>query len=581
MKIMQIKKIALLFSLSLFNQFIYSQLKTEKFNFISPVDFPIYLAGNFGEIRAEHFHAGIDIKTQGVVGKSIYSIDDGYISRIKISANGYGKTLYIDHPNGFTSVYGHLSNFTPEINSFIKDLQYNGKQFEVDYYAQKNEFMVQKGQIIGFSGNTGQSSGPHLHFEVRDSKNQEPLNPLLFSFDVKDNIPPVLYNFWIYPANKNSYINELNQPAFYGLKKENSNYRITDTIKIAGKAYFGYEIYDFLNDSKNKCGIYTLAILINNKQEYFHTLERLSFSEMAYVKSHIDYSERMRTKKTVQRTSIAPNNKLSIYKQKNNNGSFRFNQDSIYNIQFVASDVNENKTILNFTVKGVKSNNESFSDTLQTKTFYWNTENSFITGDIQVIFQANTFFDTTYFTYSNQEPIENSYSLVHKVHDKYTPVLKPYSLSIKTINLPENLKEKALIAQKSTNGNGNGNNWKQFISWGGDYVNGYVVANVKELGEYFVLVDTIAPTIKPIENKKQFTFTDSLKFFINDELSGIKNYNGYIDNNWALFEYDPKNNLLFYIFDEQKINKNSEHELELFVIDQKGNISTYYTKFYW
>ncbi len=311
---MQLKKILLLFYIGFSNLFIYSQLKNDSAIFQSPVDFPIYLAGNFGEIRAEHFHAGIDIKTQGVEGKKIYSIDDGYISRIKITANGYGKTIYIEHPNGYTSVYGHLRDFAPEINKRVKDIQYQNKKFEVDYFPPKDEFQFKKGEIIAYSGNTGQSSGPHLHFEIRDSRNQDPLNPLLFNFPIKDDIAPVFNSLFIYPATKYSLINGLYQPAFYSLIKENESYKINDTINLSGRFYFGYEINDFLNDSKNRCGIYTLSVLINNQEAYHHKIDRISFSEMGYVRSHIDYSERIRSKKTIQRTYIAPNNKLSIYK---------------------------------------------------------------------------------------------------------------------------------------------------------------------------------------------------------------------------------------------------------------------------
>jgi hypothetical protein len=573
---MQLKKILLLFCISITSTTLYCQLKPNNTpSFQSPVDFPIYLAGNFGEIRAEHFHAGIDIKTQGVEGKKIYSVDDGYISRIKITANGYGKTIYIDHQNGYTSVYGHLSTFTPKINSIIKDLQYQNKKFEIDYFPKANEISVKKGNLIALSGNTGQSSGPHLHFEIRDSRNQNPLNPLLFNFPVSDNIAPVFYGFKIYPTTKKSLINGIHQPGFYNLIRENGEYRIVDTIKLSGKFYFGYEIYDFLNESKNRCGIYTLSVLINNQEVYYHQIDNISFSEMGYVKSHIDYSEKMRTKKTVQTTYIAPNNNLSIYKKYTNQGIFDFCSDSIFNVQLIATDVYGNKSSITFIAKGPTEINCQSDDSLENTTaFDWKVENRFSNEDIQLIFPEKTFFDTLSFTYSTADPMENSYSLVHKIHNKYTPLLKSYSASIKTINLPNELTEKALIVQM----NGNGKK----IAYGGEYINGFITTSLKEFGDYYVVVDTLAPLTTPILKEKNIIHPDStIRFTIKDDLSGIKTYNGYIDNNWALFEYDPKNDLLFYTLDGQRLNKNNDHELELFVIDQKGNISTYYTTFYW
>ncbi|MGE0088196.1 MAG: M23 family metallopeptidase [Bacteroidales bacterium] len=573
---MQLKKILLLFCISITSTPLYCQLNTSnKPSFQSPVDFPIYLAGNFGEIRAEHFHAGIDIKTQGVEGKKIYSVDDGYISRIKITANGYGKTLYVDHPNGYTSVYGHLSTFTSEINSLIKNLQYQNKKFEIDYFPKADELKVKKGDLIAFSGNTGQSSGPHLHFEIRDSRNQNPLNPLLFNFPITDNIAPVFNSFIIYPTSKNSLINGIHQPGFYNLIKENGDYRIADTLKLSGKFYFGYEIYDFLNGSKNRCGIYTLSVLINNEEVYYHLIDNIAFSEMGYVKSHIDYSEKIRTKKTVQTTYIAPNNNLSIYKKRNNQGIFDFSSDSIFNIQLIATDVHGNKSNISFIVRGTSiTNNQTTDYHANTTPYDWNVENRFSTENIQLIFPAKIFFDTLSFTYATADPMENSYSLVHKIHNKYTPILKSYSASIKTINLPAELTEKALIVQK------NGND--KIVAFGGDYINGYITTPLKEFGDYYVLVDTLAPLTTPILKEKNIIHPDStIRFTIKDDLSGIKTYNGYIDNNWALFEYDQKNDLLFYILDGQRINRNTNHELELFVIDKKENISTYYTTFYW
>ena len=218
--------------------------------------------------------------------------------------------------------------------------------------------------------------------------------------------------------------------------------------------------------------------------------------------------------------------------------------------------------------------NQSTDSIADSTPFDWKVENKFTTDNIQLVFPAKTFFDTLSFTYSASDQIENSYSLVHKIHNKYTPIYKSYSASIKTINIPNELTEKTVIVQK----NGDG----KTISSGGEFINGYVVANLKEFGDYFVMIDTVAPQIISILKDRSIIHPDStIRFTIKDDLSGIKTYNGYIDNNWALFEYDLKNDLLYYIIDEQRINKNTDHELELLVIDQKGNINTYYTTLYW
>ena len=198
---MQYKKLSLLFSLLLLSYLLFGQINYKNIDFLSPVDFPIYLSGNFGEIRSAHFHSGIDIKTQGVSGKKIHAVEDGYISRIKVSVNSYGKTLYINHPNGYTTVYGHLSKFNLKIDKLVKDIQYQNNEYEINYFPKKGELKVNKGDIIAYSGNTGSSEGPHLHLEVRETNNQIPVNPLLFNFDVKDNIPPVFYSLKIFSVS--------------------------------------------------------------------------------------------------------------------------------------------------------------------------------------------------------------------------------------------------------------------------------------------------------------------------------------------------------------------------------------------
>ncbi|OFX22946.1 MAG: hypothetical protein A2041_00285 [Bacteroidetes bacterium GWA2_31_9b] len=572
---MQLKKLVLLFSLILSNHFIYSQLILKDSNFRSPVDFQIFLAGNFGEIRAEHFHAGIDIKTQGVEGKNVYSVYDGYISRIKISANNYGKALYIEHTNGYTSVYGHLSSYSKQINNIIKDIQYKNKQFEVDYYPKENEFPVKKGDIIGYSGNTGRSSGPHLHFEIRESREQIPVNPMFFDFSIEDNIPPVFYTLAMYPLSENSLINNSNKSQYFTINGKNGKSIIPDTIYVSGKFGIGIELYDFLNNSKNQCGIFTLTIKLDTNIVYNHKIDKVPFSEIGYIKSHIDYAERIKSKKTIQKTFIEPNNHLTIYKSTVNNGIFDLESDTIQKITLTACDINNNCSNLSFFVKSSPVMNLIDSiKPIKNDPFQWDIENKFNDKGINLIFPPKTFFDTVNFTYSIGEPIKNSYSSVHIIHNKYTPVYKSYTASIKTINLPDEFKEKAFIALVNDN--------NETIYQGGVFINGYLTTQLKEFGNFVVLVDTVVPEIKNIQKDNSIVHPDnSIKFIVKDMLSGIKSYNGYIDNNWALFEFDPKNDLLVYFLDEQKIKKNSNHEIELFIIDNKGNINTYYSTFNW
>ncbi len=571
---MQYKKFILVFYTLLSSSFLFSQINADSIHFRSPIDFPIYLSGNFGEIRSTHFHAGIDIKTQGVIGKKIYAVEDGYISRLKVSVNSYGKTIYINHPNGYTTVYGHLNQFNPKIAKIIKDIQYKNNEFEINYFPDPKELPVKKGEIIGYSGNTGSSQGPHLHFETRETNQQVPVNPLFFNFDIKDNIPPILYNLTIYPLNSNSRINDQNKISHFDLIKNNNSYSISDSnrIYLTGKIGFGIEMYDFLNKSHNKCGIYSLQVLIDSIEIYSHIIDKFSFYESAYVKSHIDYAEKNNSKKTIQKTFVAPNNNLSIYKSVLDRGIYSFNNDTIYDIKIIATDVYGNKSTLSFKAYSktpetihphTKSPEGIFMD--------WEVDNKFETDEVKINIPKKSLFDTLYFKYSESTPEFKAYSLIHHIHNIYTPINKAYSLSIKTRNLPQELKSKAFIAELLED---------EINSIDGEVVNGHIVAEAKTFGDYVVLVDTIPPKIIPLTNFND-TINSKIQFTIKDDLTDIKSYNGYIDNNWALFEYDAKNDLLFYLIDEDRLKKGKKHELELFITDNKDNISTYYTTFNW
>lgn len=571
---MQFKKLLQIFYLLTISFPLCSQEKNKNIDFTVPVDIPIYLSGNFGEIRSTHFHAGIDIKTQGVIGKKIYAVNDGYISRIKVSANGYGKTIYINHPNGHTTVYGHLNDFNKKIAKKVKELQYENREFELNHFPNPSEFPVKKGDLIGYSGNTGSSLGPHLHFEVRETNGQVPLNPLQFDFHIKDNISPVLYNLVLYPVQKNSTVNNAHKKQHFKLKRYTQGYSLVDTsiIEVTGGIGFGVEMYDYLNGSRNRCGVYSLSVFVDSLLIYNHTIDKFSFYETGYVRSHIDYTEKIKSKRTIQKAFIAPNNNLSIYNTSIRRGVYEFKNDSTHHIKILATDVYGNQSKLDFKVKGVIPNDttavvqsESLGNLMN-----WNQENTFETEELSLIIPKNALFDSIYFKYNKTKPDFAAFSNVHNIHSIYTPLNKKYTLSIKTINLPDELKNKAFIAEINDD---------EIKSIGGDVVNGHIVGETNMFGSYVVLADTVSPEIKLLTNINQID--QKIEFIIKDELTGIKSYNGFIDNNWALFEYDLKNDLLFYTIDKDKIEQGKEHELELFVIDNKDNVSTFYTTFYW
>ncbi len=292
--------------------------------FISPVDFPISLSGTFAELRAGHFHSGIDIRTAGEEGKPIVACADGYVARIKISPYGFGKALYIDHPNGYTTVYAHLQKMSPAIDAWLKSEQYKLEKFDVDLFPPKNLLKVKQGEIICYSGNSGSSEGPHLHFEIRNTKTEMPVNPQLFGLPVKDFIRPVISALRISPEVNGGTINGKTTPLIPELTGWGPVYKLKDKnpININGSYSISVQVSDLLNGSNNKNGIFRFAVYIDSVLCFDWQAETFNFNETRYINSFIDYSHYYNTGKRYITTRIAPNNKLTMYKTATNQGIF-------------------------------------------------------------------------------------------------------------------------------------------------------------------------------------------------------------------------------------------------------------------
>ncbi len=558
----------------------YSQTEKTSNYFVAPVRIPIYLSGTFGELRSNHFHSGIDIKTQGVTGKAVQSIADGYVSRIKITTKSYGRAIYITHDNGYTSVYGHLDKFSENIEHYLKNQQYEKKSHIVDLFPTPGEFPLKKKQIIGYSGNSGYSFGPHLHFEIRNSVNQHPLNPLNLGIHIKDDIHPRIYRIAIYPLEDNSLVNGEHKKVIMNATGENGHYKMANNqlIEVSGRIGFGIETYDYHNGSINRCGVHSIEMLVDSTRHYYHVIDEFSFSETRYINSLIDYEAKQRDKYKIQKSFVQPNNPLSIYKEVNGNGSVVFNDTNVHHIQYKVNDIYNNTSTISFLVKNapVDTTGNVWPDTNYTMLMPFNKENQFSDTGIKITIPKNSLYDTLKFKYSTREPGKDMYSDIHVIHDKFTPVQKYFTLSIHPDTLDEELQDNALIIKLEDD--------DEIESMGGSYsyIDGYVTAYIREFGEFAIAIDTIAPEITPLHpNKIKYAKDDIIAFKATDELSGIAEYTGYIDNQWVLFEYDFKNDKIMYFIDDERLNKNQQHTLELFVIDAKNNIASYHTTFYY
>mgnify|MGYP006273722467 CR=1 FL=1 len=548
--------------------------------FIPPLNIPLYLTGTFGELRPGHFHAGIDFKTQEEIGKPVFSIEEGYVARVKVQENGYGKALYINHPGGITSVYAHLDKFMDDIAAYVKEKQYEHQTFEIDLFPDADRFVLNKSDIIGLSGNTGGSLGPHLHFELRETSSEKPMDPMKYYKDFKDNIKPGIRNIAFYPASKHSLVNHRNDKLIITPAYHEGEFHIEDTILVSGKFGIGVETYDYMNETNNRYGVKSVKLFSDSALHFHQQMEKFSFYETRYINSLVDYEEKVKQNLNIQKLFIEPNNKLSTYRYTNNNGYLVYNDHRLHKIRIEINDFLSNQTFIELNIKNAahhpqqKNQKQVAGDHIMP----YQVSNSFKNPFVEVYFPAGCFYDTLHFDYEVKEmPSTGSYaSPVHQIHNPYTPVHKSYELKIKPENLPEYLYPKTFIAYI----NGEDDNPYEYA--GSETADGFLKANPRKLGEFALIVDTISPEIRPLNifHDQDMSQEDSIRLRITDELSGISSYEGRIDGEWVLFEYDKKNDLLFYAFDENRLQMNKEHELVLKVSDQVDNTSAFSIKFF-
>ncbi len=548
-------------------------------SFGAPVKFPIILSSNYGELRTDHFHSGIDIKTEGVSGKKIIAVEEGYVSRISVSPGGFGKALYLSHPSGYSTVYGHLSSFSKEVEVYVKKHQYQEKSFQINLFPKEGEFRLAKGETIGYSGNTGSSLGPHLHFEVRDSRTENPLNPLLFNFDVDDTIHPVFYSIFLYPLALDSHVDFKGEKTRMVVVHENGVFSLEENnpIVVGGMIGIGIEAYDFLNSSRNRCGIYSIEVLLDQVPHFYQEMDEFSFSESRYINSHIDYEEKVLNNRNIHQTFVAPNDKLSVYKLLHDRGRLSFFDNENHEITLIIKDAYQNESRLDFIVASRWGHGQEIARPQRTYTriMLHDARNIYQHYGFELNIPPGALYDTLHFTYAKSPGIPGSYSEVHHVHNELTPVHRYFDMRIVPDSVPAGIEEKLLLASLDEK--------NEIHSLGGEFKSGAVEVRARNFGRFVVVADTIPPEINPLTpvDNQDLSGKHYLKFRISDDLSGIRSYNGFIDDQWVLFEYDPKNELLVYRFDGDRLTNNKHHELVLTVIDNKKNISVYQGSFFW
>ncbi len=566
-----LKKTIFLFSILLIHKNLIAQINSvpaiSKDYFINPLDIKLYLAGSFGEIRPNHFHSGIDIKTNQREGYPVYAVADGYISRTRVQIGGFGNALYINHPNGITSVYGHLKKFNPLIAQVVKNNQYREHSFTQDLILTPIEIPVKKGDVIAWSGNTGGSAGPHLHFELRNTKTEETINPLSLGIEIPDHIAPYINSLYLYQTD-NQPFDDLTPKQVFPVYGENGNYNLgkNATIFVNGQFGLGISTYDQFDGSSNKNGLFSTTIKLDDSIIYQTAISKFSFDNTRAVNAYIDYSYKLKSGITVQKGFASQNPKVKFYNTLVDDGFIKLTDNELHTINYILKDIAGNTTTLSFKLK----NNPDLALKSLIKQsgikMLCAENNTFKNDEIKLNFPKGIFYNDLNFLFSESSKPSYSVSKIYKIHNKYTPVHDVFELSIKPDSSLKNRNK--LVVFNTVSG-----------YQGGDYKDGYVTANPKVLGDFYLRYDSIAPIITPINIKEGINLSsqDQIIVRIGDNLSGIKSFNGYIDGNWVLMEYDYKTGKLWNDLDKNL--KPGKHTFGLLVSDNKDNKNLYSISF--
>ncbi|SEA95355.1 Peptidase family M23 [Flavobacterium gillisiae] len=553
----------------LFSGAILAQTEYPKDYFSPPLDIPMQLSGNFGELRPNHFHAGFDFRTLQREGLEVHAVADGYVSRIKISTYGNGKAIYITHPNGFTSVYCHLQKGVGAIENYIEKAHYKEKSFEIEMFLKPNELVVKKGQTIALTGNTGSSEGPHLHFEFRDSKTEKIINPMLFGFDkdVKDTKKPSVSAVYVYPVDSKTSVNQSKRPLLLNLSLQKDGSYLANKVAANGKIGFGITAVDYDNVSGNRNGIYKLQTYLNGKPSFGYQLDTYSFDDMRYVNALIDYSRYKTTSQRVQKLFMVNPYKLSFINTDDANGIVTVvpNLTSVYRIE--VSDFQGNTTKISIPISYDLSSTIIDKEPVVSNYFVKvNKDNNFTKNNMSVFFPAGTFYEDFDMNFNVKD--DTLY-----LHDETVPVHSNFTITIEDNKYTESQKEKVFIADISKSGRVGYNSTSR--------KDNVFTTKVRSLGKYTLAMDTAAPTISigsAIEGKWLST-QKTIQLSINDSGSGIKSYNGYLNGNWILFEYDNKTRRITHNFSDGIVAEGA-NDLKVVVTDNVGNSTIFETQFF-
>lgn len=527
--------------------------------FCSPFDFPILLSANFGELRPNHFHNGLDIKTQGVTGKPIHCIADGYVSRVAVLHGGYGQAIYVTHPNGLTSVYGHVISFAKNIQACVRQYQYAHETFVCDLKFQPGQFPVKKGDIIALSGNEGASAGPHLHLELRRTETGEYIDPMpYFKHLLKDSKAPVGSLIGIYPIQGKGVVNGASHKKLLAIGN------LKQPVHAWGEIYTGISAKDYMDGTSNFYGVHSVTLYVDSVQVFNSTTDKVLPDENRMINGFTDYEELTRTRRLIMRSYKLPGNRLRLLHTNENRGAVTIDEERDYHFRYVLEDNFGNRRTYQFIVKGKRQDIPEYKPEAN-EMLYWNRTNVIQKPGMELVVPR-------YHVYENVPLRTDMRGDSSRIAFDYildagrTPIHSYCDLSIGLRHMPVADTTKYYIVQKA-------GKWRS--SMGGKYASGWIKTRVRSLGTFSVDVDTIAPQITPI-GQGGWRTSRNIRFRIKDMESGIGSYKVYIDGKFVLFGLKKG---ILVIQDPEKVKKGVPHKLEVTVTDQCGNMARKEYKF--
>lgn len=534
-----------------------------------PLNLAPSLSGNFGELRATHFHGGLDFRVGGVSGAPVYAVMDGYISRLSVSPSGYGHALYIQHPNGRTTVYGHLMAYSPAVEKWVRNNQYEKESFSVTLYPDSTMFRVKKGDLLGKAGNTGSSGGPHLHFEIRNSETEITLDPAKeCNYSVTDNIPPLIERISLYGISNSS-----NLPVRTFIKSISAAEKLP--VEVSDTFYVAVGAIDRMNASGARFAVYAYRYYLDNEQIFSFNTGGISFEKGRYINSILEYPQKENFGRSMIKSWVEPGSALKGNIRSKNEGLFVLMDNVEHTVRVELEDNSGNKTAKSFRVKRNSRLRPALPDSAMLSAgvlMPWYLPNIWENGNLRVELPVGSLYSSVLFT-SDSVPAPPGGFPVWRVHNSSTPVHSGARISIRAA-VPSDLKEKAFIASVSENGR---------LSYrGGEWKGERLETGLGQFGKYTIAYDTVKPKILPaLKEGENLAGRKSIRFTIFDEMSGISSYRVTVDGKWVLASYDPKSRSLVAELDRVVTQRGKRHTVEVTVSDSRANSTTVTREFIW